>query len=101
MNKFNQYLLTIYGNKLNLHRGKIHDYQGKDLDYSGTGFLKVSKKKYIQNFLDGFTEELRGTSATPVEDHMLQLRGEDEAEFLEEYWADMFHQSVAQFLFMI
>ena len=56
--------------------------------------------KYLQNVLDEFTEELIGLFSTPVSDHMFKIRREDEAEFLEEYWSDMFHNSVSQFLFM-
>ena len=32
--KFSEYLSTIYGKKLKVHKGKVHDYIGKDLDYS-------------------------------------------------------------------
>ena len=56
--------------------------------------------KYLQNVLDEFTEELIGLFSTPVSDHMFKIRREDEAEFLEEYWSDMFHNSVSQILFM-
>ena len=40
--KFDQYLLMIYGNNINVHRGNIHYYLGMDLDYSETGVVKVS-----------------------------------------------------------
>ena len=90
--KFSQYLFTIYGNKLKVHSGNIHNYLGIYLDYSEIGLLKVSMIKYIQKVLDKFPEKLRGTSATLVADHTLQVRGEYKVEFLEEDWADMFHQ---------
>ena len=32
--KFDKYLCIIYGNKPNLHRGKIHDYLGMGFYYS-------------------------------------------------------------------
>ena len=39
--KFYQYLLMIYGNKINMNRVNIHDYIGIYLDYSETGVVKV------------------------------------------------------------
>ena len=81
--KFYQYLSTIYGNKLKLHRVKIHDWLVMDLDYSDTGVVNISMIKYLQKVLDGFPEDFRGTFATLEEDRLFQLIGEDEAEFLE------------------
>ena len=45
--------------------------------------VKVLMVKYLEKVLDKFTEELIGTSSTPATDHLFQVRGEDEAEFLE------------------
>ena len=77
VNKFSQYLSTIYRNKLKVHRGKIHDYPEIDLYYSETGVVKVSIIKYLKHFLDKFPKELRGTPSTPEAYHMFQLRGVD------------------------
>ena len=99
--KFYQYLLMIYGNKINMNRVNIHDYIGIYLDYSETGVVKVLMIKYLQKVLDKFPEELRGTSVAPVADHMFQVRWEDKTEFLEEDRDKMLHNSVAQLLFMI
>ena len=38
--KFSQNLSKIYGNKLEVHRGKIYDYIGMGLDYSETRVVK-------------------------------------------------------------
>ena len=83
--KFSQYLSTIYGNKLKVKRGDIHDFLGMHLDYSETGVVKVSIIKYLQKVLENLPEELRGTLYTPALDHILQVRGENEAEFSDEY----------------
>ena len=32
--KFAKWTKTIYGEKLTIHRGKIHDYLGMDMDWS-------------------------------------------------------------------
>ena len=50
-----QYLLTIYWNKLKVHRGKINDYLGMYLDYLDTGVVKFLMIKYLQKFLNKFT----------------------------------------------
>ena len=55
-NKFAQYFLTIYGNKLKVHIGNIHDYIVMDFDYSETGVVNVSIIKYLQKVLDEFPE---------------------------------------------
>ena len=52
------------------------------LDYSDTRVVKILMIKYPQNFLDEFPEEFRGTSATPVVDHLFQVIEEDEVDFL-------------------
>ena len=43
--KCDQYLSTIYSNKLKVHRGKIHEYLGMDLGYLETGAVKFSMIK--------------------------------------------------------
>ena len=101
LNKFDQYLSTIYGGEIKEHRGKIQDYLEMDSYYSEIGVVKVLMEKYLQNLLYTFPQELRGTSATLEANHMFQVRGEDGAEFLEEDWADIFHHSVKKFMFMI
>ena len=55
VNKFVQYLFTVYGNKLKVHRGKIRDYLGMDLGYSDTGVVKVLMVKYLQKVIDNFS----------------------------------------------
>ena len=66
-----------------------------DLEYSETGVVKVLMIKYLQNVLDKFPEELRGTLSTPAADNLFQIRGDDETYFLEEDQDDMLHHSVA------
>ena len=89
--KFAQYLSMIYGNKLKANRGNIDHYLGMNLEYSDTGVVEALMMKCLHNVLDEFIEELRGTPDTPEADHMFQLKGEDEADVLEEDRAEMFH----------
>ena len=75
MTKFEQYLLKIYGNKINVRRLYIHYYLGMDLDYFEIGVVKVLMIKYLQKVLAKFTEELREKLATPEAEHLFQVRG--------------------------
>ena len=83
-----------------MHRVNIHDHLGMDLDYSDTGVVVVLIIKYLTKVLEQFPEELRGASTTPEANHLFQVIGEDEANFLEEDQDDIFRHSVAHLLFM-
>ena len=76
-----QYLSSIYGTKLQVHRGEIHNYLEMYLGYSELRMVKSLMLKYLQKFIYNPTEELRGTSASPPEEKLLQIRGEQEAYF--------------------
>ena len=52
--KFANYLAVIYGEKLTVHRGQVHDYLGMDLDYTTKGKVGVSMSKYVYKILEGF-----------------------------------------------
>ena len=45
--KFAMWLGTIYGQKLTVKRGKIHDYLGMDLDWSVGGKVTILMIKYV------------------------------------------------------
>jgi hypothetical protein len=94
------YLSQIYGNKMTVMRGDVHDYLGMDLDYSEKGKVKVSMIKYVKKIIHGFREVIEKTSASPASDHLFQVRDEAEAKLLPEEQADAFHTTVAQLLFL-
>ena len=52
--KFANYLDIIYGEKLTVHRGKVHNYLGMDLDYSKKGKVGIGMIRYLSNILTGF-----------------------------------------------
>ena len=56
--------------KVTHHRGPIHDYLGIGLDYSEKGKLKVSMILYLCGVLEGFSEKIGTTYATPAADHL-------------------------------
>eukprot|EP00956_Cyclotella_meneghiniana_P014156 scaffold21075_cov96-Cyclotella_meneghiniana.AAC.1 len=94
------YLRRIYGDKMTINRGKEHRYLGMDFDYSRPGVLKMSMIKYIREVLDDFPELITKTSRTPHTDNLFKVRPEDEADFLSEDQAQLFHRTVAQLLFL-
>merc|ERR1711933_326410 len=49
--KFADYLSGIYGEKLTVKRGKVHDYLGCDYDFSTAGAVKISMIKYTRKTL--------------------------------------------------
>ena len=98
--KFANYLAVIYGVKLTVHRGLVHNYLGMDLDYTAKGKVGISMIKYVNKILEEFLEELGASAATPAAEHLLQVRNDSKAEFLSEDKAQEFHHITAQLLFL-
>ena len=99
--KFIVYLGKLYGNKITVNQGEVHDYLGMDLDYSekSKGIVKVSMINYVEKILQDFPEEINSTSS-PAADHLFQVREELKAKTLPEEQAEQYHHSVAQLLFL-
>ena len=72
--KFAKWMKTMYGEKLTVHRGKIHDYLGMDMDWSKDGKVTISMIEYLYRILDEFIDEITKTSATPSADHLFKIR---------------------------
>ena len=98
--KFLKYLGDLYGNRITVNRGKVHDYLGMDLDYSTPGQLKVSMIKYLKKIFVSFPEKITSSAATPAADHLFEIRDESVRKLLPEEQARMFHHTVAQLLFL-
>ena len=94
------YLRSIYGNKIVAHQGKKHDYLGMDLDWSEPGIFKVSMIPYIDTIHQDFPEVITTSAPSPHTDNLFKVRDEDEAVYLPEKQAVMFHHTVAQLLFL-
>ena len=98
--KFLMYLGDLYGNRITVNRGDVHDYLGMDLDYSQKGKLYVSMIKYLKKVFAAFPEKITSAAATPASDHLFTVRDESELKLLPEEQARAFHHSVAQLLFL-
>ena len=56
--------------------------------------------KYLDSIIDKFPELITGKAATPVSDHLFSVRDADEAKYLPEEKAIVFHHTTAQLLFL-
>ena len=74
--KFSSYILIIYGEKLAVKQGKVHEYLGMDLYYSYEGLVKVSMIKYTGKILRSFPEKMVFIAASPASERLFKVRDE-------------------------
>ena len=72
--KFVAHLATIYGNRLVVHQGKIHDYLGMDFNFTKDGIAQVSMIKYTSKILIEFPEPITTSCVTPAADHLFSVQ---------------------------
>ena len=53
-----EHLKKIYGNRMTIHCGKVHDYLGMDLDLSSAKVLKIGMIKYVKKIIDETNQRL-------------------------------------------
>ena len=70
--KFLLFLGKLYGDRITVNRGVVHDYLGMDLDFSTPGKLRVSMIKYLAKIFKAFPETIRTAAANPAADHLLK-----------------------------
>ena len=99
--KFVNWMKELYGEKLTIHRGKIHDYlgMGHGLVYRD-GQVTISMIKYLYKILKDFLENITTSSVTPAADYLFKIRENEEVKKLPEELANAFHHTVAQLLFL-
>ena len=87
--------------ELTATRGKIHDFLGITIDYSTTGKVQMSMKKYIQNVLDEAPSEFSGTAPTPAANHLFEIETRtSNIQLLSAEQKETFHHITAQLLFL-
>ena len=52
-----EHFKKIYGDRMTVHCGKVHEYLGMDLDFSSAKVLKIGMIKYVKKILEEFSEE--------------------------------------------
>jgi hypothetical protein len=86
--------------KLNVVRGHKHDDLGMNLNFSEKGAVRIDMIPYIKKINDAFPEKITGVQSTPAGDRLFQVRPPDEAKYLPEEQAHVFHHTTAQLLFL-
>ena len=94
--KFIKHFGDIYGDRMTVHRGKVHDYLGMDLDFSSPKLLKIGMIKYIKKIHEDFPEEINSSSATPDANHLFDVREDNKDKLLPEEQAQAFPRTTAQ-----
>ena len=77
--KFASYLSIIYGEKLKVKRGNVHDYLGMDLYCSDEISVKVSMINHTGKILRALHENIAGRAASPSVEHSFKVGDEKEA----------------------
>ena len=70
------YLGDLYGNRVTVNRGDVHDYLGMDLSYSQKGKLYVSMIKYLKKVFTASPAKITTAAANPASDHLFEVRDE-------------------------
>ena len=79
-----EHFKKIYGNRMTVHHGKVHEYLGMDLNFSSPKVLKIGMIKYIKKVLKEFPEEIKSVSATHAAEHLFEVRKENKDKLLPE-----------------
>eukprot|EP00957_Ditylum_brightwellii_P007802 590505-Ditylum_brightwellii.AAC.1 len=67
-----EHFKKIYGNRMTVYHGKVHEYLGMDLDFSSPKVLKIGRIKYIKMIHEEFPEEIKSVAATPTAEHLFE-----------------------------
>jgi hypothetical protein len=94
-----EWLKGIYGDKMHVSRGLVHDYLGMTLDYSTKVEVKVTMVDYLKGVLGDFPEEKSGSAPTPASEHLFYVYPDEERTTLNKEQARAFHRAIAQLLF--
>ncbi len=86
--------------KLNITRGRRHDYLGMTIDFSNKAAVAFNKIPYLNKIFTAFPEKITGVFSTPAADHLFNVHLATEAKLLPEEQARAFHHTVAQLLFL-
>ena len=72
--KFIKHFGDIYGDRMKVHRGKMHYYLGIDLDFSSPKVLNIGMIRYIKKIHEDFPEEIKSSAAKPAAEHLFDVR---------------------------
>ena len=84
--------------KMTITQGKVHKYLGVNIDYSFPGKVIFLMIDYIGKMIEGILEDMKGETATPTSHQLFDIA--EDAKKLSQADADLFHQFVAQLLYL-
>ena len=90
----------VYGKKLAVHQGKLHDYLGINFDFSEKGKLKIDMIPLLENIFESFPEDIGATSTSTAGDNLFKISDKSEELYIPEEQAAAFHHTMAQLLFI-
>ena len=83
---------------LTVTRGKVHEFLGMTLDFSTEGEFSVKMGAYTEKVLADVPEDMDGTAVTPAQEYLFQVS--ENGEKLDDATRELFHNKVAQLLFL-
>ena len=98
--KFLNHFTGIYGDRMTVNRGKVHDYLGMYMDFRTAKTLKICMIKYIKKIHEDFREEIKTAYAMPAANHLFNVRENNQDKLLPEEQAQAFHHTTVQLLFL-
>ena len=84
--------------KVTITRGKVHKYLRMTIDYSSPSKVIFLMIDYIEKMLDDIPEDMKGESSPPAAHHLFEIS--KDATKLSQSYAELFHNFVAQLLYL-
>jgi hypothetical protein len=94
-----KWLKKVYG-EMRISRGNVHNYLGMNLNVESPGEVKVTMIDYLKEVTNDFPEVITRSAATTATDHMFEIHPDESRVLLDKKWAQAFHHTVAQLLFV-
>ena len=91
-------LLTAKYGKLQVNRGKVHDYLGMKLDFTQSGSVKIVMEDYVEKIISEAGEEFKGNAVTPAKNNLFNIN--NVSPYLDDAKAQFFHTLTAKLLFL-
>ena len=81
--------------------GKIHEYLGMTIDFTDTDKIEITIYDYVNEMVSKLPTKIIGESATPVSNHLFEIRDDDDAnQLLTPKLSEEFHHLVAKTIFL-
>ena len=100
VDSFIEWIKMKYGQigEVKIKRGNEHTYLGMNLVFNENNGIKIDMKKYVQEMIEEYPDDLKGTSKTPANEKLFKVN--DKSNKLSKDEAEVFHTMVAKGLFL-